>query len=69
MKPQSETELLGKIMSYYNSEKANITRFGKMKRAILLFSILMLAAVVLPTCGKASPIPMQGRAVKVDGGF
>ena len=68
MKPQSETEFLGKIMSYYNSEKADITRFGKMKRAILLLSILMLAAVVLPACGKASPIPMQGREVKVDGG-
>ncbi len=39
-----------------------------MKRAILLLSILMLAAVVLPACGKASPIPMQGREVKVNGG-
>ncbi len=68
MKPQSKTEFMGKVMSCYNPEKADITRFGKMKRAILLLSILMLAAVGLPACGKASPIPMQGREVKVDGG-
>ena len=42
MKPQSKTEFMGKVMSCYNLEKADITRFGKMKRAILLLSILML---------------------------
>jgi len=39
-----------------------------MKRAMLIVSVLILATVLLTACGEASPIPRQGREVKVDGG-
>lgn len=39
-----------------------------MKRVILLLCLLMLAIALLVACGKTSPIPAEGREVKVDGG-
>jgi rhodanese-related sulfurtransferase len=41
-----------------------------MKRRVLILSLSMLivAAFVLPACGKGTPIPTEGQEVKVDGG-
>ena len=39
-----------------------------MKKVILLLGLLALAAVVLPACQQAVPIPSPGREVNVDGG-